>query len=382
MKKAFSCMLIVIMLISLTSCWGYMDLSELSLASALGIDIDQQGQVIVSVQIVKSSAAKKSEGGGGSDKGTVVLSNTDDTVFAALRGLLKKVNNKIFFSSAQVIVIGEEAAKAGVKDYLDFILRDHETQYKALVVVAKGTTANEILKQEYGLTKVPGNYIHHTLKNAKSTGFTEEMALLEVARELLTQGRDLSLPTIEKVGEGTETEGHAVFLGDKLVGFLDKYETRGYMFATGRIKNVVMDVKNPFDQNKSFLIETMKASEKRKVEWGENKLPKIIMDIKVEANIGEIMADIDIGDKEVIKRLENACDEMIKGEVLKTVKKCKELKCDTLGLGMKVIDKEYEYWQEIKDQWNTQIYPNIEVEVNVKTKLLGSGLIGKSLKIE
>jgi spore germination protein KC len=373
------------MLIGLTACWGSKDLTEYSILNGLGVDKQQDEKVQFTVQIVKPSAAKSSgaAGGGGEEKSFVVMSNTEQTIFAAIRGMLKKLDKKIYHSPAPIIVIGEKFAKQGIGDVIDYVLRDHETQYKALIVVAKETTARKILEQKYELSKVSGTYIADTLRNYESNAFTEEKMLLNVAKDLVAEGKALTLPVISVTDEMTQTEGVAVFAKDKLVGYLDKYETRGYMFAMGRVKSTIVEVDNPSHKVEKMAIEVTKATVKNKIEWSKEGLPKFRVDIEIKGKIGEQRSGADLEEEKLTKLLEQSCNENVKQEVIASIAKCqKEYKCDIFGFGKKVFDANPDYWGKAKKQWEQDIYPNIEVEVSVKTKLSGTGLIGKSLEIK
>jgi len=185
------------------------------------------------------------------------------------------------------------------------------------------------------------------------------------------------------VADTTETEGVAVFLKDKRVGYLDKYETRGYLFATGGVKSTIVELENPLDTNKHIGIEIEKASAEKKLEWNKDGSPKFTISIKVKAVVAEQINNVAIEETKLIKMLEASCNEKIKEETVASITKCqKEYNSDVFGFGAKVFDKKPDYWKQVKEEWNKTIYPNIEVKVEVDTKLLGSGLIGKSLDIK
>lgn len=386
-RKLAVLILTAAVIINCTGCWNNRDLTELSILTALGID--KKGDMIeVTAQIIKptdvsTSGAGTAGGGGGNKKSYVVVSHVDKTVFAALRGMLSKVNKKIFYSSSQVIVISEELAHAGVQDYIDFILRDHETQFKSLVLVAKGTTAKEIVQQEYELSKVPGAYIRDTIKNSEARGFTKEINLLEMARELATEGRELSMGTIEKEDKSTITEGMAVFRNDKLAGYLDKYETRGYCFVTGRLKSSIIEISHKENPKKLIGIELMKTSSKIKAKLSPDRNVEITVKVKVSGNIGEQQA---IQEKNIVDFCRCTREELekyIKEECESAIKKSQqEYKSDIFGFGMHVFDEYPDYWKSVAEKWNDDVYPNIKVKVEVEAKLLRTGLIGKNIQIK
>ncbi len=382
-KKIMLSALCVSLMLNFTGCWNNRDLSEIAISSALGIDRTDDGKALVSVQILKPSSAKAGgkETGGGDGKGFVVVSNTADSVFGALRGMLSKVDNKIFYSSSQVIIIGENAAKAGIKDYLDFTLRDHETQFKLLVAVSKGVTAKEILEQEYDLSKVPGAYVRDTLDNSESRGFSKKMMLIEVARDLVNEGKELCIGTIKKEGKTTETEGMAVFQKDKLVGWLDSFETRGYMFITGRVQSTIIEVEGLGDLNKQVAIEIQKSSSKVTLEWADDGKPIYTVKIQAQGNIGEQHVQTK-KEPEFIKSVTESCTQKIRKEAKLTIKKCQEeYMSDIFGFGALLFDKNPSYWKSVSNQWNQEVFPKIETRIEVDLKIVRSGLVNKPIEV-
>ncbi len=387
-KKIILLLLSTSMIMYLTTgCWNNRDLSELSILTAMGIDQTEDGKIMVTAQIIKpvdvsSSGAGVSGGGGGGQKSFVTVSSTERTIFAALRSLLSKINKKIFYSSSQVIVYSEELAKSGIKDYVDFMLRDHETQFKSLVVVAKGTTAKEIVEQEYKLSKIPGGYIRETIKNSKSRGFTKEIPLLDMARELSTEGRELSIGTIEKTDDLTSTEGLAVFRKDKMIGWLDKYETRGYMFLTGRVKSAIVEIESTDNPKEIIGIELMKVSSKIKVNVSNNNSIEVSTKIKVEGNVGEQQSFSGQSSDKVCKSLSKCLEEQITKECYSAITKCQnEYKSDIFGFGIHVFDKYPKYWRKVTSVWSEKIFPTIKIKVNVDAKINRTGLLNKTIKI-
>ncbi|OPX46309.1 spore germination protein B3 precursor [Ruminiclostridium hungatei] len=385
-RKLAVLILMAAVMINCTGCWNNRDLTELSILTALGID-KKGDKIEVTAQIIKptdvSSSGAGSAGGGGGKKSYVVVSHVDKTIFAALRGMLSKVNRKIFYSSSQVIVISEELARSGVQDYIDFILRDHETQFKSLVIVAKGTSAKEIVQQEYELSKVPGAFIRDTIKNSDARGFTKEINLLEMARELASEGRELSIGTILKEDKSTITEGLAIFHNDKLTGYFDKYETRGYCFITNRIKSSIIEVPHNEKPEKLIGVELMKSSAKLKVGLSTDKKIEITIKLKVSGNIGEQQAIQEKNILDFCRCTRENLEKAIKKDCENAIKKSQqEFKSDIFGFGMHVFDEYPDYWKSVSDKWNDDIYPNIKVKVEVEAKILRTGLISKNIQIK
>jgi spore germination protein KC len=118
------------------------------------------------------------------------------------------------------------------------------------------------------------------------------------------------------------------------------------------------------------------------LEWTEEGKPVFSIDIKVKANISEQSDSTDMEEDEFIKKLEQNCNKKIKDDIMASIKKCQSCNSDIFGFGAKVFDKNPNYWKDTKEKWNNEIYPNIDVKVDVDTKILRTGLVKKSLNIQ
>ncbi len=385
-RRIAICILCLFLLCTLTGCWNNNDLSDFYLLSGLGVDITEDGKVMVSAQIIKTSSIKSggsssggSSSGGENNKSFVVISNTADTVFGATQGLHTKVGNRLFLNSAQIIVFGEAMVKSGIQSYVDYILRDPSTEFKTQVIVAKGTTAKEILEQDYDLSKIPGAYLRDTLDTSKLDAFSKKFMLLELAREFEAEGKELSIGTVEKLDNKTTTEGLAVFQKDKLVGWLDKYETRGYMYITNHFKKSVLEVKDPINPNKVMAIELKKLSSKIKLKMDKDNVPEANIKLNFIAYISE-QDNPEAEESEYLLAANESLKVKIKEEAQNTIEKCqKEFKSDIFGFGMRVYDKNVKYWHESKEKWNTEIFPNMTVNIEVDGNIVRNGLLINSI---
>jgi len=379
LRKAIALFTVFFIILFCTGCWNNRDLTEMAISTGIGIDKTDDGRFMVSTQIVKPSAAKISsnEGkNGGSQKSFVVVSSTADTVFGAIRGMLSRVNEKIFYSSSQAIVIGENAARSGISDFLDFLQRDHETQYKTHVLVTKDITAKEILEQEYVLSNIPGAFIADTIENTSARAFLKPTMLIELVKELSSMETQVVLGTIYMKDNTTDTEGAAVFLKDKMVGWLNRFETRGYMFIAEKIKSTILEIPNPEAPDKMIGIELISSSSKISLEHGTNGRVAFSVVIKPRGNIGEQNEDGSLEQPEFIEKLVGNFNREVENEVLGVIKKCqKEYKSDIFGFGSVLHKKNPGYWQKMKDDWNEKGFANASIRIKVDSELLRTGLV-------
>jgi spore germination protein KC len=163
---------IVIILLSISSggCWDIRYLDELSIVIAMGLDISDNANIKVSVQVVNptevSAGSKKGGGGGGSSVTT--YSETGPTLLEAIRKMNNKTSRTLYFSHNQVLVIGEDLARKGVRQLFDFIDRDPALRTDFYILIAKDAQASDVLKISTPIEKIPGNKIHDSIEQVEN----------------------------------------------------------------------------------------------------------------------------------------------------------------------------------------------------------------------
>lgn len=226
---------LTILVISLTGCWNRRELTDLSIATAMGIDKSDDGYLVTAQIINPSEIAAQVP-----TTRTAVTSyrTTGATVFEALRKLTKESPRKIYMSHMRTIVFGEDLAKEGIAKTLDFISRDHEFRTDFYILVARGVKATEVLNILTPLEKIPANKIYYSLRmSEKAWAATHAVQLDELISKLVSKGdnpvltgilikgdpeKGKKLSNVEQVKPSTllEIDSLAAFKKDKLVGWL------------------------------------------------------------------------------------------------------------------------------------------------------------------
>jgi len=104
---------------------------------------------------------------------------------------------------------------------------------------------------------------------------------------------------------------------------------------------------------------------------------KYLIEISVESVIGEQMCNEDFANPEMIKVLEDAQQKEVAKEVATSIEEAqKKFKVDIIGLGEATMRKLPKEWKEMKEQWEAE-FPNVDVEVQVNSKITSTGLVNR-----
>jgi spore germination protein KC len=419
MRKEILLLNIIIMLtFILTGCWDARELNTLGINLVMGIDIENDN-IIITSEVIKPSALK-SESGKGKEITVKYIQGVGKSVFEAIRNATLDFDRKLFVSHTKVYIIGEELAKKGMTDYIDFLQRDQEHRETAYLVVAKGSKAYDVMGISGGIEDIPGNYILRLIENQKYTSKITQITLFEYLRNYYDVGRQPILGVIEKkekklankpedtIADKSKgavheisSEGTAAFHKEKLVGYLNGEETRGLNFIIGKVKDGVIAFPTPITNideystptppspseaasiskaiNPMSTVEIVKTKTKNDIEIVDGE---IMFKTKIDLRgiVGEVIGDLDISKEEGLEVLQNACAKEIKKEVEKAFFKAqKDLKSDIFGFGTLFHRKYPKEWAKIKDNWH-DIFQEANLDVEVNVNIVRTGLINVPTK--
>lgn len=372
--KVIICLLLIL---NTTGCWSRREMNTLAIVMGLGFDKpEESGNVQITAQIAKPGGLNTSpKGGGNNEKGYWNIKSTGDTIFSAVRGFTHESSRRLFFPHNQVLIFSHDLAEEGVQKYIDFFVRDHETRLKVWILVSKGT-AEEVLDVKSELENTPAMNIADLIEIQTATSQTSVVKLEDFLTRLMSKTTAPIAPIVEVSGKGEErtvrVSGTAVFKKDKLVGQLDETETRGLLWVINEVKSGIIEVDCPRSDGKASL-EIIRASSKITPEIEDNKI-LMKMNIKEEGNLGDQSCSENLVLPTGVASLEKEKAAAIQSEVLAALKKAQELNTDIFDFGEAIHQKYPEEWKDLESRWD-EVFPNIEVEINVEAKLRLAGKI-------
>ncbi len=384
-------MLILVLTVN-AGCWNRRELNEIAIGVAMGFDKSGDKYRITS-QVVDPGEVAAKEGGTGHTP-VITYHATADTLFEALRKMTTMSPRKIYSSHVRMVVIGEELARDGIERFLDFLTRDHELRADYFFVVAKGTTAENVLKTFTSLDKIPANELFDSLKTSeKAWAPTSSVTLHDLISDLVSKGKHpvltgLKVKGSQKTGESKENveridtptrlqySGLGVFKKDKLIGWLNEEESKGYNYVMGNVRSTVGDVRCP--QGGKVVMEIIRSKVDRKGKVTNGK-PEVDVDIRLEANVGEVECrNLDLTQTSTINELEEKSEQIIKEFIEKTIKKAqKKYKADIFGFGEAIRRADPHFWRTVEKTWDQEF---VELPVNIKIdhKIRRTGTVGQS----
>lgn len=386
-----------VLLLLLTGCWSRVEVNDVSIITASGIDKTEDGKIRLTLQIIVpkllgQGGATGGGGGGGGKSATVVVSEKGETALDAYRRLQEKLPRKLFYSHSRVIVIGEKAARDGVSPLLDFFSRYRESRLRNYILFTKGEAADilnlppkwegisaEEIREEEKQRIVMSTYLKDFYDMLLTDG-VEPIAAQVEPQGLETGGKGLSRNGKEKRPAVT---GAAVFHKDKLVGWMSDKETRGVQWLRKEFNEAVITVDVP--QNKGggkISVRVLKGEAKiNPVIKGSKVTIKAV--VRTEDELYDNSSKLDLTKPEVIDYIEKKVDSDIKDRIQLALDVAqKQFKSDVFGFGREVYREHPKEWKkQFKKRWD-QEFPKVKVDIASHATVVRTGLTNKSLSWE
>lgn len=343
----------------------------------MGIDEVENNEIELTIQLTEPTLNDEIKQVG-KNRTWRSISARGSSVFEANRNLLTKVNKKLNYSNIQLMIIGENLAKNGIDNVLDFFQRVHEIDKREVILISEGIKPKEIFNIESEQGLVSAVEIGQTLKNTDRLPAIRKMNMYDLILNI--SGESNSVVGMVKVSEVNEPlkisnlnfNGAAVLKKDKLVGWLDSKETYGVQIVDSKIKNPIITVPNPIASNEQITIEITKCISKKNILFN-NDNPAIYVEVYAEGKMVEQHGKGNLTSAERIRELEAATSEEIKKVVSNTIKNAQiNLRTDIFGFGKNVHSKNLFYWKEVKDNWDDTFSGlSTVIKVNYKNKDMG-----------
>lgn len=385
MRRMAGLWLSIVMIFLLTGCWDSRELTDIGFVVALAIDKGEKKNIRVTVQIVNPTNASSTQGGSSpTPVPPTTYSAEGNNVFEATRVLSKKLSRQLHYGHAVVLLVGEElAATQGINKLFDGVERDSEFRPSATMVIARGTTGEELIKQPTSIDNSPAIKIKKMVSDTeKAFGENIDEKIYQVIQAIVSSGKEPTITGVQLDPTNKEDKimasGIATFKDGKLMKWLDGNEGRGFLWVLGRIRSTLLTM-DWNGQPHTIGIENIRAKSSIHSSFDKTGRPIIEVKIGADANIGEVDVPIDVTNPKVFLQIERLYTQAIHDEALATIKLMQQQKSDIFGFGEVVHRDHPKQWRMLKRNWNDVTFPAIEVKVKVEAYVRNTGLRNRTI---
>lgn len=385
-RKAALLLFLVCSTLLLVGCWSAREIEDLAFVMAMGIDSDPKG-VRITYQLAVPAPGGEAAGARGGAQSPVWAASVAAPSIAEVMLHLPAVLGKVPFTGhTLVVVIGEDYARDGIGELLDFLARDRELRARVRLAVSFGE-AREVLEAEPRIEAMPAEYLFNLLRQGEEAGIVPPADSLSVRIAYANRPRlQIRLPALQPVpppapGEAApaeaeekppatavELKGTAVFRDDKLVGFLDERESRGVAWLTGNLRMAAVTV----HREEGPIVQVANYSSVRFSARKDNGGYRLHARVSQDGNLTAWPHPEQIITHALLKQIEADLAEVVADEIKSALERLRqEFNADILGLGEQMRRLRPDYMATL--DWNAA-FPALIVEVEVRAAFRRVGL--------
>ncbi|MBE3571926.1 MAG: Ger(x)C family spore germination protein [Moorella humiferrea] len=381
-------MTLFLCLIFLGGCWDNKDLERRALVLGAAVDLAAEGgraaepwKITLEMPILRRMVARGGGGGGGGDGGqgddtmpTWRLTLTGATFAEAINKGATRSERTLFFGHQKIIVLGEELARRdALQSVLDWWTRNRESYVAINVLLAEGDAA-AIMEGRPEFARSVSMFLNDEMQQViKTTRFVKHS--LQEVLVALDAGEDILLARVKVLPDGKpQVAGTGVIHRGRLVGWLSPEETQAALWITGETKGCDVLVVPVPELDNVFSLEFCKIKPEIKPKMENESLS---FEVKIEFNgrIAEKMGNPGILKAGDLQLVEGKAEAVITERLQQVMSKLqRQYRADVLGFGRRIEKKWPHRWEGMKEQW-PQIFAGIPVTLQVKVKILGTGLV-------
>jgi len=372
MKKLIYVTIIICILVSLSGCGSmrkqYRRLEQMLVVQAMGLDNEENG-----VRLTLASAAD-------SNKKAICLSGSGKTISAALERIRNySFEEDIFCAHVSHVLIGEDAAAAGIDDILSYICHSPELRIDLPLYIIKEGRAEETISgigvSDKGVTELMDSIRSAMEHRGDGNVFTaaEVLGSMERSGSALVCAIEYTTASEKSPEEGEELKtaavyGYGVLKNHKLVKFIDSRDAVAVGFLLG--KPGICEIEVQDNDGHTITLEIDSGSARIFPVWNKSGYLK---GIDVQANVSASVlettgrgADFDNAKyaNYLVAQLEQELSERI-GNVLRL---SKTLRADFLDLAGKLEYSEPQHYRAAVGDL-TELLPELELRVSVRGRL-------------
>lgn len=335
---------------------GYRELSQRILIQGVGVDKLRQGY-----QVTVRAA------GSGEEGEQELFTCQGETVLQALDSLSLSTGREPFYAHNYLVVFGRSCGEAGLADAMDFFIRYYNTRPGVQVFLAQDT-AQQILSAQREDKLIPMGELQGLRESGPSSGQGVSVDFLEFVNASRRPGSSPVLPVLGEKEGRVSLVGTAYFQGEKLQGFLDLDQTRGYLALEGELKQGQLVVQGQDFGTVTLTISQGKAS--RKIAFDQRGDPVFQVNFQVTADVSSLSGERPRLEESFYAGVEQAVAETLQAEMKSALDQALDQdRCDIFGFGNLLSQQRPGVWESLADSWGEEM-ASCQYEIQVEATVL------------
>lgn len=359
-KATFICAELILVCF-LSGCSGVAGLDEQLIVYGIGVD-KNEGSYELTLQALNTQNTSDSDTKN-SKKNFTNVNAKAATLIDTVNQLENQVGKKILYSHTIVLIIGEETAKNGIGEIINFFATNHKLRPTVEVLITNGS-AKEIFSNEDDEKTLKAEDILAATRIGKENDDAINSNIRYLLSDLNNDFKAAKVWYAEYDKGKLICEKIALFKADKLTDILDKNIAKGVMLVLGKAKNI----SDNFQINDAKLsYEISKTNSNINVAFTDNKP---IFNIKLDVNLELYGADI----LDATPEIKNAVENRLSSLASDVINFCiKTQSCDVFNFYRYIMNSNTNFFKSNLNRIGNIIQSSeFNVKTNAKIKYMGT----------
>ncbi|MCL2828049.1 MAG: Ger(x)C family spore germination protein [Oscillospiraceae bacterium] len=376
--KARSLLLICLLILTLTGCWDYRGLNELTIVAGVAVDQGEGGQgVVLTFEILDLNAENAQQ------PGSLLLTTTGDTVAEAVYDAYAKLHGNLYFGGTEVVLVSRAMAEqAGIKPLMDFLIREEHVRDSLRMVIAATDTAAELLRPGEESGEEEHQLIFTVALNEGLSqhrrGTSHVKAAYEIRHILTTNTTNLALPIIapnQADDRPFQLDGMALFTDGQMTGMLDQTDMPVYLLAATGLRGHAFPVEMDCpDGDTGRVILANRRSRPRLTFARAGDGLAFHLDISMTAHLAQLPPNWNTLDQAALRQIERTAGAELSRQVLELIDRQREAGYDIIGMAETVQSFAPHLWNESNPDWE-RLLQESEVTAQVRVRIQNTGMV-------
>ena len=369
------------------------EITRKTVVQAIGVDQLEDGSGGMRITFAPAMSRGQESLQGSTEEINNVIVSDGETFYEAVKKAQTFSSNTVYLGQTDLLVIGEAAAREDLAKYIDFVTRNQDMRMDLHIVVAKDTTAEEVLRCDSDDGATSFEAIESLLLDAGEMSYSSEVKMRQVVQAMEEETLVPILPAVtiakqeeSKGGPATiSLVGYGIFHAGKLIRFLHEDGAKAFNLLTGRFEYSVAVI-NAQDIGKTSA-QLLNSSVELSTDTKDGK-PAFTFRVDLTANITERVSN-NANPKaeelrfteETLHALEEDLTNQLKGEMERVIAQSQSDGVDYLGLADHLYRSDPDEWERVKEDWES-LYPQLSIQVEVEPQIQNFYTINQGLGME
>jgi spore germination protein KC len=304
--KKWLCLTLFILIFT-TGCYDYIELNNLAIVSGISIDYEDE-EFKVSFEILNTKNREENT----NEAKVYLASGSGKTISDAFFNTSLSIAKTVYVAHLKTVIIDEEIARNHTEEIIDFLIRDNYIRNIFYLVMAKNTTAFNVLSNTNTNNPVSSTAIKDLIDSVYYVdNISSKLNFEKFVANIIDEYKDTFISTIEIENDTLKLGTLAVFKDYKMQGYLAEEESATFNIISKSTEENHFKITCPNDLD-NFITFSSYAKPNSEISFN-NKKATIKTDIEVR--IIENHCNMDFKDVNTYLVLQDKLEEKLESNI-------------------------------------------------------------------